>query len=153
LEEQNLQSSTAARQAPAFNAGPIVATLFGIPAVAIVLAAVNDTSLPVVGSGVGALVGLWVVASIMCGQGIAAMNGRFGIRSLLIGLPFGLVALALILSGIFGWSLLLQPIANAMGPNVSLPRAAIVGVGAIIAVKWVIAWTSYLPGRRTAANG
>jgi hypothetical protein len=32
-----------------------------------------------------------------------------------------------------------------MGPSVSLDRAAIVGVGAIMLVKWSIAWTSYLP--------
>jgi hypothetical protein len=32
-----------------------------------------------------------------------------------------------------------------MGPSVSLDRAAIVGVGAIMLVKWSMAWTSYLP--------
>jgi hypothetical protein len=141
-----LQPSASARPAPEFNAGPIVATIVGIPAVAIVVAALNDASLPIVGSGRGALIGLWILVSVMCGQGIASMMGRFGgVRAFLIGAPFGILALALILSALFGWTLLLQPIANAMGPSVSLDRAAIVGVGAIMLVKWSIAWTAYLP--------
>jgi hypothetical protein len=141
-----LQSSASARPAPAFNAGPIVATIFGIPAVVIVAAALNDASLPIVGSGRGALIGLWILVSVMCGQGIASMMGRFGgVRPFLVGAPLGILAVALSLSALFGWTLLLQPIANAMGPSVSLDRAAIVGVGAIMLVKWSIAWTSYLP--------
>ena len=123
-----------------------MATIVGIPAGVIVVAALNDTSLPIVGSGRGALIGLWILVSVMCGQGIASMMGRFGsVRPFLIGAPFGILALALILSALFGWTLLLQPIANAMGPSVSLDRAAIVAVGAIMLVKWSIAWTSYLP--------
>ena len=141
-----MQRSASARPAPAFNAGSIVTTIVGIPAVVIVVAALNDTSLPIVGSGRGALIGLWILVGVMCGQGIASMMGRFGsVRPFLIGAPFGILALALILSALFGWTLLLQPIANAMGPSVSLDRAAIVGVGAIMVVKWAIAWTSYLP--------
>ena len=141
-----MQRSASARPAPAFNAGSIVTTIVGIPAVVIVVAALNDTSLPIVGSGRGALIGLWILVSVMCGQGIASMMGRFGsVRPFLIGAPFGILALALILSALFGWTLLLQPIANAMGPSVSLDRAAIVAVGAIMLVKWSIAWTSYLP--------
>jgi hypothetical protein len=84
----------------------------------------------------------------MCGQGIAAMMGRFGGRSLLVGAPLGILATAFILSALFGWTPLLQPIANAMGPSVSLDCAAIVGVGAVMLVKWAIAWTSYLPRSR-----
>lgn len=111
----------------------------------IVIAAIDGTSLPVVGGGVGAVLALWLLATFMCARGIASMNGRFGLRSFLIGGPLGILAQALILSGIFSWPLLLQPIADATGPSVSLQRAAIVGVGAIMVVKWAIASTSYLP--------
>ena len=141
-----------ARRAPAFNSGPIVATIFGIPAMAIVVAALNDASLPIVGSGTGALVALYILITVMCGQGIASMNGRFGaLRSFLVGGPLGILASAFFLSAFFGWTPLLTPIANAMagsGPAVSLDRAAIVGVGAVMIVKWAIAWTSYLPRSR-----
>lgn len=56
--ETHAQSSTSARPASAFNAAPVVATIVGIPAAAIVLAALAGTSLPIVGSGRGALIGL-----------------------------------------------------------------------------------------------
>ena len=148
-KEPDLQSTISARPAPSLNAAPIVATIFGIPAALIVVAALTDASLPIVGSGRGALIGLWILGSLMCGQGITAMRGRFGLlKASLIGMPLGVLATALIFSAFFGWTPLLQPIANAMagsGPAVSLDRAAIVGVGAIMVVKWSIAWTSYLP--------
>jgi hypothetical protein len=142
---QSRSATPVSAPAPAFNTGPIVATIFGIPAAIIVVAAVNGTSLPVLGSGVGAVIGLYLVATLMCARGIASTRGRFGSRAFIIGAPLGILATALLLSGIFGWSLLLQPFANAMGPGVSLERAAIVSVGAIMVVKWAVAWTSYLP--------
>jgi hypothetical protein len=131
-----------------------MATIVGIPAAVIVLAALNDSEAPIVGRGTGAVIGLWVLGSIMCGQGLASMMDRFGLgRALLLGGPFGLAALALLISAIAGWSLLLQPIADAMrgsGAPVSLDRAAIVGVGLIMVVKWAVAWLSYLPGLSSA---
>ena len=145
-----MQTTISARSAPEFNPEPIVATILGIPAAVIVVAALDDASLPIVGSGRGALIALWVLGSLMCSQGIASMRGRYGLgRASLVGLPLGLLATALIFSALFGWTPLLQPIAGAMagsGQAVSPDRAAIVGVGAIMAVKWAIAWLSYLPG-------
>jgi hypothetical protein len=62
-------------------------------------------------------------------------------------MPLGLLATALVLSGLFGWTPLLRPIADVLGglESASLARAAIVGVGAVMVVKWTIAWLSYLP--------
>jgi hypothetical protein len=148
--EEGMQSSASAGSTRTFQTGPIAATVFAIPAAIIVVAAAQGSSLPVLGGNRGLLLGLWVVASIMCGYGIAAAKARFGTRGFLIGAPFGIVATALVLSGLFGWSLLLTPIADAMrgsGPQVSLARAAVVGVGAIMAVKWALAWLTYLPRR------
>ena len=132
---------------------PVVATLVGIPAAAIVLAAVNGTSAPLVGDGAAALVALWVLGSAMCALGISAMRERFGIgRASVAGMPLGLLATAFVLSGLFGWTLLLAPIVDALGgpESASLARAAILGVGAVMVVKWAIAWLSVLP-RRTAS--
>jgi hypothetical protein len=147
-----MQSATA-KEPRAFEVRPMTATIFGIPAAMIVLAALGDTSAPIFGSGRGALIWLWVIASIMCGMGMASMGDRFGqIRALALGAPFGILALALIISALAGWDLLLRPIADALqgsGADVSLDRAAIVGVGAIMALKWTFAWLSYLPRVRS----
>jgi hypothetical protein len=132
---------------------PVIATFFGIPAAAIVLAAANGTSAPLVGDGAAALVALWILGSVMCALGISAMRERFGFtRTNVVGMPLGLLATAFVLSGLFGWQPLLGPIVDALGGpgSASLVRAAIVGVGAVMAVKWTIAWLSYLP-RRTAS--
>jgi hypothetical protein len=147
-----MQSATA-KNAPAFEIRPITATIFGIPAAMIVLAALSDSSAPIFGSGRGALIWLWAIATIMCGMGMASMGDRFGrLRALSLGAPFGILALALILSALVGWDLLLKPIADAVrgsGPAVSLDRAAIVGVGGIMVLKWAFAWLSYLPRMRS----
>ena len=133
---------------------PVVATLFGIPAAAIVLAAADGTSATLVGDGAAALVALWILGSAMCALGISAMRERFGIaRANAVGMPLGLLATALVLSGLFGWPLLLQPIVDALGgpAHASLSRAAIVGVGVVMVVKWTVAWLSYLPLRPARA--
>jgi len=146
-------ATTAAQSTP--NLKPVAATLFGIPAAAIVLAAARGEPAPVVGDGAAALVALWVLGSAMCALGISSMRGRFGWRANLTGTPLGLLATALLLSGIFGWPLLLRPIADALGgaETVPLARAAVVGVGAVMALKWSVAWLSYLPGRSPARRG
>ncbi len=59
---------------------------------------------------------LWILGSVMCALGISAMRERFGIgRANLTGTPLGLLATALVLSGLFGWTLLLTPIVDALG--------------------------------------
>jgi len=145
-----VQPGRSVRIAPTFNARPILATIVGVPAAAIVLAAASGASLPLIGDGPGAIVALWLLGSVMCAWGIGSMRDRFGIgRANLLGMPLGLLATAMLLSGLFGWTLLLRPIAAAMsggGQAVSLERAAIVGVGGLMAVKWTLAWLAYLPG-------
>ena len=134
---------------------PVVATLFGIPAAAIVLAAANGASAPLVGDSAAALVALWILGSLMCALGISAMRERFGIaRANVAGMPLGLLATAFVFSGLFGWPLLLRPIVDALGgpESASLVRAAIVGVGAVMIIKWTIAWLSYLPQRPAPAG-
>jgi hypothetical protein len=129
--------------------GPVIATLIAVPVVAIVLAALAGASLPIVGSGRGALIVLWILGSAMCSLGIGAMRSRFGVgRASAVGLPLGLGATALIFSALLGWTAALDPIARfigSAGQADALDRAAIVGVGGIMAVKWAVAWLSYLP--------
>jgi hypothetical protein len=119
-----------ARIAPASNLKPILATIAGVPAALIVLAAMNGERAPLVGDGAAALVALWILGSAMCALGISAMRERFGVaRTNIVGMPVGLLATALDLSGLFGWPLVLQPIVDALGgpASATLVRAAIVG--------------------------
>jgi hypothetical protein len=132
-----------------FNGLPILATVVGIPAAAIVLAAAGGREIPVVGSERAGLIALWVLGSVMCAWGIRSMRLRFGYGlANLAGMPLGLLATACIFSALFGWPALLQPVAAALGgagAPASFDRAAIVAVGVVMAVKWAIAWLAWLP--------
>jgi hypothetical protein len=144
-----MERRVSVRQRSGVGLKPVAATLVGIPAAAIVIAAASGSSLPLVGSGRGPLIALWILGSWMCGYGIAAMRDRYGLgRATLIGLPLGLVNTVLILSALFGWSAVLQPIADALGiagEPAALDRAAMVAVGVVMTLKWTIAWLAYLP--------
>jgi hypothetical protein len=144
-----MQSGALASPTSKFNADPIVATILGIPAAFIVIAALGDSAVPVLGAGTGAVVGLWVLATLMCARGLTAMKGRTDLAVVIAGgALLGILATFLLLSDFFGWPLLLQPIADAIGGSgrpATFDRAAIAGVGAIMVVKWAIAWTSCLP--------
>ena len=144
-----MQGSARPTTAPGFNRRPVLATVVGMPAAVIVVSAAANREIPLVGSERAGLIALWALGSIMCAWGISSMRDRFGPRGPnLAGMPFGLLATALIFSALFGWSTLLQPIATALGTAAepaSFDRAAIVGVGAIMLVKWLVAWLAYLP--------
>ena len=144
-----MQGRAMAAGSQGFNTLPILATLVGIPAAAIVLAAAAGREIPLLGSERAGLIALWILGSVMCAWGIASMRSRFGYgRANLAGMPLGLLATACIFSALFGWSALLQPVANALGSAeapASFDRAAIVMVGAIMALKWAIAWLAWLP--------
>lgn len=149
--ETNPVTTTTMRPAPTVGAKPILATLVGIPVVAIVLAAWSGTSVPVLGSYGAGLVAILLLGSVMCSWGMQAMASRYGyLRASLVGAPLGILNLALIVSGLLGWELLLGPATDALGgaSAVSTEQAALASVGAVMAVKWVIAWLAYLPRRR-----
>jgi hypothetical protein len=127
---------------------PILATVVGIPVAAIVLAAASGSPVPIVDSYAAGLVALLLLGATMCAWGMQAMAARYGyVRASLVGAPLGVVILALILSGLFGWELLLGPATTALGGTATVPpeRAAIVSVGAIMLAKWLMAWLAYLP--------
>jgi hypothetical protein len=146
-----MQDSVSVSRQPGAGLKPVAATLVGIPVAVIVISAASGSNPPLVGSDRWALIVLWLLGSWMCGYGIAAMRDRYGLgRAVLVGLPLGLINLALILSALLGWSALLQPIADALGAAgepASLDRAAIVAVGVVMAAKWAIAWLAYVPRR------
>jgi hypothetical protein len=138
---------------PTVGAKPVLATLVGIPVAAIVLAAWSGEPVPLLDSYPAGLVAILVLGSVMCSLGMQAMTSRYGYaRASLVGAPLGILNLALILSGFLGWELLLGPATDALGgaAAVSPERAAIASVGAVMVVKWAIAWLAYIPGAARA---
>jgi hypothetical protein len=133
---------------PTVGAKPVLATLVGIPVAVIVLAAWSGAQVPVLGSYSAGLVAILVLGSVMCSLGMQAMMSRYGYsRASLVGAPLGVLNLALIVSGLLGWSFLLGPATAALGGSeaVSPEQAAIASVGAVMVVKWAIAWFAYVP--------
>jgi hypothetical protein len=148
-----MTAATAVRT-PTVGAKPLLATLVGIPVAVIALAAARGEPVPVLGSYEAGLVALFVLGSVMCSWGMQAMAARHGyLRASLVGAPIGVVNLVLILSGLFGWTVLLGPATAALGgEEVATPaQAAIVSLVALMVVKWAIAWLAYLP--RSAPRG
>jgi hypothetical protein len=103
---------------------------------------------PLLDSYGAGLVAILVLGSLMCSWGVQAMAARYGYaKALVLGAPLGALNLAVILSGLLGWELLLGPATAALGgaATVSPERAAIATVGAVMVVKWSLAWLAYLP--------
>jgi hypothetical protein len=146
--------SATSRRSPTVGAKPILATIVGIPVAAIVLAAWRGDPVPILDSYTSGLVALFILGSAMCSWGLQAMAARHGyLRATLVGLPLGVVNLALIVSGLLGWTVLTGPATAVLGGGaVSAERAAIVSVGAVMAVKWAVAWLAYLPRSARSAS-
>lgn len=139
--------------APTVGVKPVLATLVGIPVASIVLAAWSGAPVPMLDSYGTGLIAIFILGSVMCSWGMQAMAARYGyLGAMLIGAPLGILNLALILSGFLGWELLLGPATDALGgaASVSPERAAISSVGAVMVVKWVIAWLAYVPRKARA---
>jgi hypothetical protein len=140
---------------PTVGAKPVLATIAGIPVLAIVLAAWSGTPIPFLGSYTSGLVALFLLGSLMCSWGLQAMAARHGyLRASLVGAPLGVLNLALLISGLLGWKLLLGPASDALGGDapISPERAAIASIGVVMAAKWAVAWLAYVPRARTLSG-
>lgn len=106
--------------------------------------ALTSESVPIVGSARGALLAMAVVGMTACaigGIGQAPIIG-WAHPITIIGIIFGVVALAIIGAGLFGWDGLVRPAAGIvpLGATVAATteRLAIALLAAIIAGKWVV---------------
>jgi hypothetical protein len=135
-------------QSNAFN--PMAAIGLGAIAAIIVGAALANASLPWLGSGRGPFIALVIVGLVLCGVGMGPFGYRMGWAHPLTiaGILLGITALVVIVAGFANWTAILQPIAN-IAPGSSSPlapeRTAIIGLGAVMAVKWLISWLQLLP--------
>jgi hypothetical protein len=122
----------------------VVGSFLVVAALAVAILALVRDDLPLVGTGVGALVAVAVIGMAGCAVGGISQAPVAGWTTpvIVLGTVFGVVALAIIGAGIFGWDGLLQPIAQfvpGQTGTVTTIRTAIFALAVLIAVKWVVA--------------
>ena len=106
--------------------------------------ALTSDSVPIVGSVRGALIAIAIVGMAACAVGGIGQAPIIGWTHpiTIIGIVAGLLALALIGAGLFGWDALVRPAAGVVpiGTTVvaTTERLAIGLLAGLIAVKWVV---------------
>ena len=121
-----------------------VGSFLVVAALAVAFLALTRDELPLVGTGVGALVAVAVIG--MAGCAVAGISQApvvgWTAPAIVLGIVLGVVALAVVGAGIFGWDALLQPIAGLVptraGETVTTVRIATFALAVLIALKWVV---------------
>ena len=100
--------------------------------------------MPIVGAGRGALIAVAIIGMAGCAIAGISQTTTFGWTHpvMILGSVLGVVALAVIGAGLFGWDGLLRPVA-ALAPGGALVAAtteqlALVAIAGIIALKFAI---------------
>jgi hypothetical protein len=127
-----------------FDSTFVLGSVLVLLALGIAVAAAMRADLPLVGTGVGALIAVAVIGMAGCAVGGISQAPAAGWTNpaVVAGIVLGVVALVVTAAGVFGWSGVLQPVAQLIpgqGESVAPARGAIVALGAVIALKWLIA--------------
>src|SRR4051794_12468589 len=104
-------------------------TLLVLAALGIGIAALTRENVPVVGSGVGALIAVAVIGMAGCAVGGISQAPVAGWTSpmIILGVVLGVAALVVVAAGVFGWTGVLQPVAHLVpggGETLTPPRMA-----------------------------
>jgi len=126
-----------------FDTNFFIGSILVVAALYVAFLAMTRSELPIVGTGVGALLVVAVLGMAGCAVAGISQAPTLGWTApvIVLGTVLGLAALLVIAAGIFGWSGILQPIAALVpGGNTATTPAttAIFGLAVIIAAKWVI---------------
>ena len=127
-----------------FDATFMLGTVLVVLAVGIAVAAITREDLPLVGTGVGALIAVAVVGMVACAVAGVSRAPIAGWTSpaIVLGVVLGVVALVVVAAGVFGWAGVLQPVSQFVPGDSTThtpARTATAALGALIAVKWVVA--------------
>jgi len=119
-------------------------TVLALVAIGLAWAAVTRTELPVLGSGAGLLLAVGAVGLAACAVGGVGTVTEFDISQprILIGTALGIVALAIVVAGLLGWTAPFQPLVQLVpgeAASVSAVQLASLALAGLIAAKWVIA--------------
>lgn len=127
-----------------FDGSFYVGLFFVIASIAVAAFALNGRPLPVLGSGSAPLIAVAVIGMTGCAAtGISQVTTLGWTHPLiLVGSALGVVALAVILAGVFCWDDVVRPVA-ALVPSGTLTAAtttdlALIAIAAVIALKFVI---------------
>ena len=126
-----------------FDSTYILGSVLVLAAVAIAVAAVTRDELPLIGTGVGALIAVGVVGMAACSVAGIAEAPALGWTApvIVIGSVLGVAALAIVLAGLLGWTGLLAPVAQLVQSGstpVPAARTATVALAAVIVLKWLV---------------
>lgn len=127
-----------------FDGSFFVGFAFVLAAIAVAAVAAGGRTLPIVGTGRGALIAVAVIGMTGCAIAGISQTTTFGWTHpvMILGSVLGVLALAVIAAGVFGWDPIVRPIAS-LGPGGTLISAtteqlAIVAIAAMIALKFVV---------------
>jgi hypothetical protein len=127
-----------------FDSTFILGSVLVVAALVVAAAAITRDDVPVIGTGLGAL--LAVAALGMAGCAVAGISQAPGLGwsslPVIVGAALGLLAVLIIAAGVFGWSGILAPIAPFVpvrAAPVAPVTSAIFALAMLIGVKWVIA--------------
>jgi hypothetical protein len=113
-------------------------------ALGVAFLAITRDQLPIIGTGVGALLAVAAIGIAGCAVGGISQAPALGwtAPTIVFGTVLGLVAILIIAAGVFGWTPVLEPIARflpAQATAASPVTTAIFALAVLIAVKWVVA--------------
>lgn len=127
-----------------FDATFVFGSLLVLAALVVAVAALTADDLPIIGTGVGALLAVAAIGMAGCAVGGISQAPSVGwtAPTIVLGILLGTLALVIVAAGLFGWTALLQPIGRFVpGQAATVPTVhmAIFALAVLISVKWAIA--------------
>jgi len=113
-------------------------------ALGVAFLAITRDQLPIIGTGVGALLAVAAIGMAGCAVGGISQAPALGwtAPTIVFGTVLGLVAILIIVAGVFGLTPVLEPIALFVPGQATVATpvtTAIFALAVLIAVKWVVA--------------
>jgi hypothetical protein len=122
----------------------ITGSVLVLLALGVAFLALTRNELPVIGTGIGALIAVAVIGMAGCAVAGISQAPTLGwtAPTILFGTVLGIVALVIIAAGAFGWTAVLDLIARVVpfqAVTATPVATAIFALATLITVKWVVA--------------
>lgn len=127
-----------------FDSTFLTSSVLVVVALGLAWAVVARVELPLIGTGIGALLAVGVIGLASCAIGGIGTVASFDLTSpqILVGTVLGVVALLVIVAGLIGWTAPFQPLVQLVpgqAATLSAAQLATFALAIVIAVKWLIA--------------